>query len=66
MLTLQRLDEPQTDIIDHVVMAYSKSNELFVTSLIRHWAIKTDVEDLATNLVSLFSKPSSTQVKRKG
>lgn len=67
MLNLQKIYEPDTNVIDHVIESYSKQNEPFVSAILRYWSIKTDVKELTKKIISLFdSPPSSPQVKRKG
>lgn len=67
MLNLQRASEPGADLLRKVFDTFSQCNELYVSTLIRYWAIKTDIKEMAKNILTLIdSRPSSPQMKRKG
>lgn len=67
LVNLQRISEPDVNLLRNVVDTYSKLNDQFVTAIIRYWSIRSDVKEMTKNLISLFdSKPPSPQMKRKG
>lgn len=67
LLNLQKVAEPTTDMLQLIIDCDTKANDLYTTSILRYWSIKTDVKELAKMISSLSdSRPPSPQVKRKG
>lgn len=67
MLNLQKVAEPSPNMVQQVISRECKSNDVYVSSILRFWSMRTDVKELAKIISSIGdSRPSSPQVKRKG
>jgi len=63
MLNLQKIQEPDTHIVESVISSFGQGKEQFIASMLRYWAMRTDLKLLVKNIISLLDQP---QVKRKG
>lgn len=67
MLNLQKLSEPSMNIVQQVINRDSKNHDVYVSSILRYWSMKTDIKELARMISTIGEiRPSSPQVKRKG
>lgn len=65
LLNVQKIYEPNSHIIESVIAASGLGKEQYIASLLRHWALKTDVKELVKNILLIIDPPAAP-VKRKG
>lgn len=55
------------EMVEQLMSRECKNNDLHVSSILRFWSMRTDIRELAKNILSIGDiKPSSPQPKRKG
>ena len=63
MLNLQKIHRPDAEMVESVINSFGQGKEQFIASILRYWAMRSDVNALVKNVVALLDQP---QVKRKG